>query len=70
VPPIQGVDTVPYLTNETIFDLRERPEHLIVIGGGPIGVEMAQAHRRLGCEVTVIEGRRSWAARTPSLRRW
>ncbi len=56
VPPIQGVDTVPYLTNETIFDLRVRPDHLIVIGGGPIGVEMAQAHRRLGCKVTVIEG--------------
>lgn len=56
VPPIQGVDTVPYLTNETIFDLRERPGHLVIIGGGPIGIEMAQAHRRLGCEVTVIEG--------------
>ena len=47
---------MPYHTNETIFDLRERPEHLIIIGGGPIGMEMAQAHRRLGCEVTVIEG--------------
>lgn len=58
VPPIQGVDSVPFLTNETIFDLEERPEHLIVIGGGPIGVEMAQAHRRLGCKVTVIEGAR------------
>lgn len=45
-----------YLTNETIFELRERPEHLIVIGGGNIGVEMAQAHRRLGSKVTVIEG--------------
>jgi pyruvate/2-oxoglutarate dehydrogenase complex dihydrolipoamide dehydrogenase (E3) component len=56
VPPIQGVETVPYLTNETIFELRERPSHLIVIGGGPIGVEMAQAHRRLGSDVTVIEG--------------
>jgi pyruvate/2-oxoglutarate dehydrogenase complex dihydrolipoamide dehydrogenase (E3) component len=56
VPPIPGSDAVPYDTNETIFDLRERPSHLIVIGGGPIGMEMAQAHRRLGCEVTVIEG--------------
>lgn len=56
VPPIQGIDLVPYLTNETIFDLRERPSHLVVIGGGPIGIEMAQAHRRLGCAVTVIEG--------------
>jgi len=56
VPPIPGVETVPYLTNETIFAQRERPEHLIVIGGGPIGIEMAQAHRRLGSAVTVIEG--------------
>ena len=56
VPPIEGLDGVDYLTNETIFDLRERPEHLIVIGGGNIGVEMAQAHRRLGSKVTVIEG--------------
>ncbi len=56
VPPIPGIFGVPYFTNETIFDLREKPAHLIVIGGGPIGMEMAQAHRRLGCEVTVIEG--------------
>lgn len=69
VPPIRGVDTVPYLTNETIFDLRERPEHLIVIGGGPIGVEMAQAHRRLGCEVTVVEGDRVLGREDPELAR-
>jgi pyruvate/2-oxoglutarate dehydrogenase complex dihydrolipoamide dehydrogenase (E3) component len=56
VPPIPGIGDVPFLTNETIFDLRERPAHLVVIGGGPIGMEMAQAHRRLGAEVTVIEG--------------
>jgi pyruvate/2-oxoglutarate dehydrogenase complex dihydrolipoamide dehydrogenase (E3) component len=56
VPPIPGLESVPYETNETIFELRERPRHLLVIGGGPIGMEMAQAHRRLGCEVTVIEG--------------
>ncbi|WP_299589083.1 FAD-dependent oxidoreductase [uncultured Tateyamaria sp.] len=56
VPPIEGIDTVPYLTNETLWDLRERPEHLVVIGGGPIGMEMAQAHVRLGSKVTVIEG--------------
>jgi pyruvate/2-oxoglutarate dehydrogenase complex dihydrolipoamide dehydrogenase (E3) component len=55
VPPIPGLDTVPYLTNETVFDLTERPEHLIVVGGGPIGSEMAQAHRRLGSRVTVLE---------------
>ena len=56
VPPIPGLDKVPYLTNETLFDLRERPDHLLIVGGGPIGIEMAQAHRRLGCKVTVIEG--------------
>jgi len=55
VPPIPGLDSVPYFTNETIFALRTRPDHLIIIGGGPIGMEMAQAHRRLGCAVTVIE---------------
>lgn len=67
VPPIQGVDTVPYLTNETIFDLRERPGHLVIIGGGPIGIEMAQAHRRLGCEVTVIEGAKVLGREDPDL---
>ena len=56
VPPIPGLDAVPYMTNETLFDLKEQPEHLIVIGGGPIGLEMAQAHRRLGSQVTVLEG--------------
>jgi pyruvate/2-oxoglutarate dehydrogenase complex dihydrolipoamide dehydrogenase (E3) component len=56
VPPIPGLEETPHHTNETIFDLRERPEHLIIIGGGPIGMEMAQAHRRLGSEVTVLEG--------------
>jgi pyruvate/2-oxoglutarate dehydrogenase complex dihydrolipoamide dehydrogenase (E3) component len=55
VPPIPGLETVPYLTNETVFNLTEAPAHLIVIGGGPIGIEMAQAHRRLGCKVTVLE---------------
>ena len=56
VPPIPGLDAVPYETNETLFDLREQPEHLLIIGGGPIGIEMAQAHVRLGSKVTVIEG--------------
>ncbi len=56
VPPIKGLDTVPYLTNETVFDLRDTPRRLLIIGGGPIGMEMAQAHQRLGCDVTVIEG--------------
>lgn len=67
VPPIQGVDRVPYFTNETIFDLRDRPEHLVIIGGGPIGVEMAQAHRRLGCDVTVIEGAKILGREDPDL---
>lgn len=56
VPPVPGLERVPYETNETLFDLRERPDHLLIIGGGPIGMEMAQAHIRLGCKVTVIEG--------------
>jgi pyruvate/2-oxoglutarate dehydrogenase complex dihydrolipoamide dehydrogenase (E3) component len=54
-PPINGLEGVSYYTNETIFDLNEKPQHLIIIGGGPIGIEMAQAHRRLGCDVTVLE---------------
>ncbi len=55
IPAIPGLDMVPYLTNETIFDLKEKPDHLVIIGGGPIGVEMAQAYARLGCRVTLIE---------------
>jgi len=55
VPPIPGLADVPFLTNETIFGLRERPDHLIVVGGGPIGLELAQAHRQLGAKVTVLE---------------
>jgi pyruvate/2-oxoglutarate dehydrogenase complex dihydrolipoamide dehydrogenase (E3) component len=55
VPPIPGIDGVPFLTNETLFDLKEVPEHLIVVGGGPIGIEMAQAYRQLGARVTVLE---------------
>ena len=55
VPSIAGLDRSPFLTNETIFDLEQCPEHLIVIGAGPIGMEMAQAFRRLGSSVTVLE---------------
>src|SRR5437660_631175 len=55
LPPIAGLDAVPYLTNETVFDLAIRPEHLIVIGAGAIGLELAQAFRRLGSAVTVLE---------------
>jgi len=55
VPPIPGLDKGKAFTNETIFNLREKPDHLLVIGGGPIGIEMAQAHRRLGCKVSVFD---------------
>ncbi len=58
---------MPYLTNETLFDLRERPDHLLIIGGGPIGMEMAQAHRRLGCDVTVIEGAKALGKDDPEM---
>ena len=55
VPPIPGLDRLPFLTNETVFDLEETPAHLLVLGGGPVGIELAQAHRRLGAEVTVVQ---------------
>ena len=55
IPPIDGLADVPFLTNETLFAIDVLPEHLIVLGGGAIGIEMAQAFRRLGSAVTVIE---------------
>ena len=55
VPPIPGLDEVPYFTNETIFDVSERIQHLIVLGGGSTGLELAQAHRMLGSHVTVFD---------------
>ena len=67
VPPIPGIDDVPYETNETIFDLRDRPDHLLIVGGGPIGMEMAQAHIRLGSKVTVIEGAKALGKDDPEL---
>lgn len=67
VPPIDGLADVPFHTNETIFDLSEAPDHLLIIGGGPIGLEMAQAHRRLGCKVTVLEGARALGKDDPEL---
>jgi len=67
VPPIPGIDGVPDLTNETIFELRERPAHLIIVGGGPIGLEMAQAHVRLGSKVTVIEAQKAMGKDDPEL---
>jgi dihydrolipoamide dehydrogenase len=55
VPPIPGLDEIEYLTSDTVWDLRERPKRLLVLGGGPIGAEMAQAFSRLGSEVTIVE---------------
>lgn len=55
IPPIQGLKDISYLTNEDMYSLDVLPEHLIILGGGPIGVEMAQAYRRLGASVTLIE---------------
>ena len=55
VPPIPGLEGVPYLTNETVFDLTELPEQLVVLGGGPIGCELGQAFRHLGARVSVVE---------------
>ena len=55
IPPIDGLEEIPFLTNENIWDLDQLPQHLVIIGGGVIGMEMAQSFRRLGSEVTVIE---------------
>ncbi len=56
VPKIEGIDKVPYFTNETIFDeLNEKPESMIVIGGGPIGCELGQALSRLGVKITIVQ---------------
>jgi pyruvate/2-oxoglutarate dehydrogenase complex dihydrolipoamide dehydrogenase (E3) component len=59
VPPIRGLADTPHFTNETIFDNASLPARLLVIGAGPIGLELAQAHRRLGAEVTVAEAARA-----------
>lgn len=67
VPDIPGLADVPYETNETLFDLREKPAHLLIVGGGPIGMEMAQAHIRLGSKVTVIEGATALGKDDPEL---
>jgi pyruvate/2-oxoglutarate dehydrogenase complex dihydrolipoamide dehydrogenase (E3) component len=66
-PPIPGLDQVDYFTNETIFENMRLPDHLIVIGGGPIGMEMAQAHARLGARVTVLEAAQVLAKDDPEL---
>lgn len=66
-PPIPGLAETPYLTNETVFANRELPRRLVVVGGGPIGLEMAQAHRRLGAEVLVLEAAAALSKDDPEL---
>ncbi len=55
VPPVPGLNSIPYLTNENIFDIKTLPKHLVVLGGGPIGLELGQGFRYLGSEVSVID---------------
>jgi pyruvate/2-oxoglutarate dehydrogenase complex dihydrolipoamide dehydrogenase (E3) component len=69
IPPIPGLADMDYLTNETLFDLTHLPEHLVIIGAGPVGLEMAQAHRRLGARVTVVDAGRALAKEDPELTR-
>jgi pyruvate/2-oxoglutarate dehydrogenase complex dihydrolipoamide dehydrogenase (E3) component len=67
VPPIPGLASLPFLTNESVFDLAEAPRRLLVLGGGPIGCELGQAHRRLGSEVVVLEARALCGREDPEL---
>jgi len=67
VPPIPGLQDLPYLTNETLWDLDVLPERLLIVGAGPIGLEMAQAYRRLGSAVTVIEAAAALGAEDPEI---
>lgn len=67
IPSIPGLDKIPYLTNETLFDFRQSIGHLVVIGGGPIGMELAQAYLRLGSKVTVLEGIKALGKDDPEL---
>ena len=55
IPPIEGLDKIKYLTSDTIWQLRELPKRLVVLGGGPIGCELSQAFSKLGSEVTMVE---------------
>lgn len=67
IPPIPGLAQTPHLTNETIFGLEQTPRRLLVIGAGPIGCEMALAHRRLGAEVVLVEAGRALGREDPEL---
>jgi pyruvate/2-oxoglutarate dehydrogenase complex dihydrolipoamide dehydrogenase (E3) component len=64
-PPIPGLAAIPYLTNESIFDIDELPRHLIILGAGAIGVELGQAFRRLGAQVTIVEAATALASADP-----
>src|SRR6202012_4380654 len=66
-PPIPGLDKTPYLTNETIFDLEALPRRLLILGAGPIGLELGQAFRRLGSEVVVLDVAPPMAKEDPEL---
>jgi pyruvate/2-oxoglutarate dehydrogenase complex dihydrolipoamide dehydrogenase (E3) component len=67
VPPIPGLDAVPYFTLETIFDNTRKLTHLVIIGAGPVGLELAQSYRRLGTQVTVVEAGGALAGSDPEL---
>ena len=69
VPPIAGLAAVPYFTTDTIFDNRIKPAHLIILGAGPVGLELGQAFRRLGSAVTVLEAKAPLARADPVLRK-
>jgi pyruvate/2-oxoglutarate dehydrogenase complex dihydrolipoamide dehydrogenase (E3) component len=64
-PNIPGLDSVPFLTSDTVFDLAVCPDHLVVIGGGPIGLELGQAFRRLGSAVTILDAAEPLAGEDP-----
>ncbi|MDB5398729.1 MAG: dihydrolipoamide dehydrogenase [Rhodopila sp.] len=67
VPAITGLDRVDYWTNDSLFDLSQRPDHLVILGGGPIGLEMADVFSGLGCQVTVVEAGRIAGKEDPEL---
>jgi pyruvate/2-oxoglutarate dehydrogenase complex dihydrolipoamide dehydrogenase (E3) component len=67
VPPVPGLNAVPYFTSETIFDNTRKLTHLLIVGGGPMGLELAQAYRRLGSDVTVVEAGPALSRSDPEL---
>jgi pyruvate/2-oxoglutarate dehydrogenase complex dihydrolipoamide dehydrogenase (E3) component len=67
IPAIPGLDAAPYLTNETLLDNTRLPDHLVIIGAGSVGIEMAQAHARLGSRVTILDSGAALAQDDPEL---